>query len=66
MTRAPGDKDPKRLLTRTNLTMKEAERELIINALKASEGNRTLAAQKLGMSRRNFHRKLHHHHLEGF
>jgi transcriptional regulator of acetoin/glycerol metabolism len=66
VTGAPGEKDPKRLLTRNSLTMKEAERELIINALKATEGNRTLAAQKLGMSRRNFHRKLHQHHLEGF
>ncbi|MEI7935224.1 MAG: sigma-54 dependent transcriptional regulator [Verrucomicrobiota bacterium] len=66
VTKAPGEKDPKRLLTRSSLTLKEAERELIINALKATEGNRTLAAQKLGMSRRNFHRKLHQHHLEGF
>jgi len=66
VTKAPGEKDPKRLLTRSSLTLKEAERELITNALKATEGNRTLAAQKLGMSRRNFHRKLHQHHLEGF
>ena len=66
VTKAPGEKDPKRLLTRSSLTLKEAERELIINALKATEGNRTLAAQKLGMSRRNFHRKLHQHRLEGF
>jgi two-component system, NtrC family, response regulator AtoC len=65
VTRAPGEKDPKRLLTRSSLTLKEAERELIINALKATEGNRTLAAQKLGMSRRNFHRKLHQHQIEG-
>ena len=33
---------------RTDLTLKEAERELIIRALKATDGNRTLAAQKLG------------------
>ncbi len=64
--RAPEEKDPKRLLARNSLTVKEAERELIIRALKATDGNRTLAAQKLGMSRRNFHRKLHQHHLEGF
>jgi DNA-binding NtrC family response regulator len=63
---APEDKDTKRLLARNNLTVKEAERELIIHALKATDGSRTLAAQKLGMSRRNFHRKLHQHHLEGF
>jgi len=66
VTRAPDDKDPRRLLAHNNLTVKEAERELIIRALKATDGHRTLAAQKLGMSRRNFHRKLHQHHLEGF
>jgi two-component system response regulator HydG len=66
VVRAPEDKDPKRLLARSNLTMREAERELIIQALKATDGSRTLAAKRLGMSRRNFHRKLHQHHLEGF
>jgi len=25
-----------------------------------------LAARKIGMSRRTFHRKLHEYHLEGF
>ena len=63
--RSPEDKDTKRLLARNNLTLKEAEREMIIRALKATEGNRTLAAKRLGMSRRNLHRKLHQHHLEG-
>jgi transcriptional regulator of acetoin/glycerol metabolism len=63
---AAEEKDAKRLLARNSLTIKEAERELIIRALKTTEGNRTLAARKLGMSRRNFHRKLHRHHLEGF
>ena len=63
---APAETDPKRLLARNDLTVKEAERELIIRALKATDGNRTLAAKKLGMSRRTFHRKLHQHHLEGF
>jgi two-component system, NtrC family, response regulator AtoC len=51
---------------RADLTVKGAERELIIRALKETEGNRTLAAQKLGMSRRSLHRKLHLYHLEGF
>jgi DNA-binding NtrC family response regulator len=64
--RAPEEEDPRRLLARDGLTLKEAEREQIIHALKATNGSRTLAAQKLGMSRRNFHRKLHQHHLEGF
>jgi len=34
--------------------------------LKETEGNRTLAAAKVGMSRRTLHRKLHFYHLEGF
>ena len=58
--------DPKRLAARDDLTANEAERELIISALKAAEGSRTLAAKRLGVSRRTLHRKLHHHPLEGF
>jgi two-component system response regulator AtoC len=53
-------------LARTDLTVKEAEKQLIIRALKETGGNRTLAAKKTGMSRRTFHRKLHLYHLEGF
>jgi two-component system response regulator HydG len=64
--KAPGDTDLKRLAARNDLTVKEAERELIISALKATNGNRTLAAKRMGVSRRTFHRKLHEHHLEGF
>jgi len=48
------------------LTVKDAEKELIMRALKETDGNRTHAAQKIGMSRRTFHRKLHEYHLEGF
>ncbi|HUZ05930.1 MAG TPA: sigma-54 dependent transcriptional regulator [Candidatus Paceibacterota bacterium] len=48
------------------LTVKDAEKQLIIRALKETDGNRTLAADKIGMSRRTFHRKLHTFHLEGF
>jgi DNA-binding NtrC family response regulator len=53
-------------LARTDLTVKEAEKQLIIRALKETEGNRTLAAKRIGMSRRTFHRKLHTYHLEEF
>jgi two-component system response regulator AtoC len=53
-------------LQRNDLTVKEAEKQLIVRALKETDGNRTLAAKKIGMSRRTFHRKLHAHHLEGF
>jgi len=54
------------LLQRNDLTVKEAEKQLIIRALKETGGNRTMAAEKIGMSRRTFHRKLHAYHLEGF
>jgi DNA-binding NtrC family response regulator len=53
-------------LAGNDLTVKEAEKQLIIRALKEMDGNRTLAAKKIGMSRRTFHRKLHLYHLEGF
>jgi two-component system, NtrC family, response regulator AtoC len=49
----------------SDLTVAEAEKRLIIRALKECEGNRTQAAEKLGMSRRTLHRKLHLYHLEG-
>ena len=58
--------DPARLLARNDLTVKEAEKQLIIRALKETNGNRTWAAKKIGMSRRTFHRKLHTYRLEGF
>jgi len=49
-----------------DLTVKDAEKQLVMRALKETDGNRTRAAQKIGMSRRTFHRKLHEYHLEGF
>jgi len=58
--------DPGRGLAKNDLTVKEAEKQLIIRALKETKGNRTLAAKKIGMARRTFHRKLHTYHLEGF
>jgi two-component system response regulator AtoC len=63
---SPTGTDPARMLARSDLTVKEAEQQLIIRALKETNGNRTLAAKKIGMSRRTFHRKLHTYHLEGF
>jgi len=48
-----------------DLTVKEAEKQLIIRALAETGGNRTAAAQKIGMSRRTLHRKLHTYQLEG-
>jgi DNA-binding NtrC family response regulator len=63
-TGAPAGADNERLLAREAMTIQEAEKELIIRALKETKGNRTLAAKKIGMSRRNLHRKLHSYHLE--
>jgi two-component system response regulator AtoC len=56
--------EPRRVLTQGDLTVKEAEKQLIMRALKDANGNRTQAAAKLGMSRRTLHRKLHSYHLE--
>jgi two-component system response regulator AtoC len=56
--------DPQRALARNDLTVKEAEKQLILRALKETRGNRTLAAKKIGMSRRTLHRKLHTYQLE--
>jgi DNA-binding NtrC family response regulator len=58
------EKDMKRVLARSDLTAKEAEREMILRALKATGGNRTDAAKRLGVSRRTLHRKLHLHKIE--
>jgi two-component system response regulator AtoC len=64
--RGSGAVNEGRLLQGKDLTVKDAEKQLIIRALKETAGNRTRAAQKIGMSRRTFHRKLHDYHLEGF
>jgi len=46
------------------MTVEEAERQLIVQALKDTGGNRTQAADKIGMSRRTLHRKLKRYRLE--
>jgi len=55
-----------RWMNQPALTVEEAEKQLIARSLKECGGSRTLAARKLGMSRRTMHRKLHFYHLEGF
>jgi two-component system response regulator AtoC len=55
---------PQRLLAQNDLTVKEAEKQLIVRALKEANGNRTLAASRIGMSRRTLHRKLHSYQIE--
>jgi two-component system, NtrC family, response regulator AtoC len=54
------------MLAQDGLTMQEAEKQIILRALKDSDGNRTVAAKKIGMSRRTLHRKLRLYHLEDF
>jgi len=60
-TRAPAT-DP--ILQQGNLTLREAEKQLIIRALNETKGNRTLAAKKIGISRRTLHRKLQAYGLQ--
>ena len=55
---------PHASVVETPPTVKEAEKQLIIRALQECEGNRTAAADKLGLSRRTLHRKLHAYQLE--
>jgi two-component system, NtrC family, response regulator AtoC len=47
-----------KLIAPSDMTVQEAEKQLIIRALKDCHGNRTAAAKKIGMSRRTLHRKL--------
>jgi DNA-binding NtrC family response regulator len=48
----------------TGMTVEEAERQLIEQALKETDGNRTKAAQKIGIGRRTLHRKLKGYGIE--
>src|SRR5204863_3800338 len=50
----------------SSLAVQDAEKELIIRALKETEGSRTIAAKKLGISRRTLYRKLAEYKLEGY
>ncbi|HWH68808.1 MAG TPA: sigma-54 dependent transcriptional regulator, partial [Candidatus Sulfotelmatobacter sp.] len=54
------------VLPADDLSLKEAEKQLIIRALQETEGSRTEAAKKLGISRRHLYRKLSEYHLEGY
>jgi len=45
------------------LSIDEAEKNLIVKALKSTGGNRTKAAEQLGISRRTLHRKLNEYQL---
>lgn len=46
-----------------NMTLVEIEKRVLEQALARSQGNRTLTAEKLGLSRRTIQRKIKEHHL---
>jgi len=45
-------------------TVAEAEKQLILRALRENGGNRSAAARQIGVSRRTLHRKLHRYQIE--
>lgn len=49
-----------------DLTVKNAEKQLMIRALRETDGNRSEAARRIGMSRRTFYRKLQTYDLEKY
>ena len=60
---AVGGGAPKKVLPRTSLNLEDNERMLIAAALDEADGNRTKAAELLGISRRTLHRKLNEYGL---
>ena len=46
------------------LTLEQAEKKLIIQTLSLCEGNKSLTASKLAISRSTLNRKLHQYHIE--
>lgn len=53
----------KKYKTADSLNIEENEKKLIVQALDETNGNRTEAAQKLGISRRTLHRKLNEYEI---
>lgn len=47
----------------TGMTLEQIEREVLVQMLTRHEGNRTLTAEKLGLSRRTIQRKIQEHKL---
>jgi len=44
--------------------IREMEREMIVQTLQDVHGNKSLAAKKLGISRRTLYRKLEEYHID--
>lgn len=57
-TLTPEDSDDPTLPVDTSLSVEENEKRLLRNALVKSQGNRTKAAELMGVSRRTLHRKI--------
>jgi DNA-binding NtrC family response regulator len=64
--RAAASPAPEATPVAKRLSVVEAEKQLYVRALKEAGGNRTLAAGKLGVSRRTLHRKLHTYQIGDF
>ena len=61
---APASSGPADRASLEGLTLAEAERRLIEQALAAAGGNRAEAARRLGISRRTIHRKIEEYGLD--
>jgi len=48
------------------LTMRELEREYILDILRRTEGNKKRASELLGLDRKTLYRKLDEYRAEGF
>lgn len=59
-----GSENDDKLNIQVGITLKEAERELIINTIAYAKGNKTKAAEILGIGRKTLHRKLQEYGLE--
>ncbi len=53
-----------KILSGSSCDLTKNEKTLIIKALEEAGGNRTKAAELLGISRRTLHRKLHEYQIE--
>jgi len=60
---SPSDGGPPESAIPVGLTLKELERELICRTLEHTGGNRTKAAEVLGISRATLHNRLREYHL---
>jgi DNA-binding NtrC family response regulator len=63
--RRAGDADPMQTALARGLTLAEVEREFIQRVLTAEGGNKTKAAQRLGLDRKTLYRKLEEYAAEG-